>query len=100
MSYEKIVTLYDTAQHAQAARRNLESAGFPSRGIRTINNRRLSVAGNTLREPRFWSLLFGRDIQAHEASVYGRAVENGAVVLTLHVPKSYVDRAASILNAH
>jgi hypothetical protein len=29
MTYEKIVTLYDTLEHAEAARRNLESSGKP-----------------------------------------------------------------------
>ncbi len=28
MNYEKIVTLFDTAQHAEAARSNLAKAGF------------------------------------------------------------------------
>ena len=28
MNYEKIVTLYDTAEHGEAARRNLAAAGF------------------------------------------------------------------------
>ena len=28
MNHEKIVTLYDTADHAEAARRNLIAAGF------------------------------------------------------------------------
>jgi hypothetical protein len=28
MNYEKIVTLYDTAEHGEGARRSLEAAGF------------------------------------------------------------------------
>jgi hypothetical protein len=40
MNYEKIVTLFDTAEHADAARRNLETAGFPAS--------EMSVVGRTL----------------------------------------------------
>jgi stress response protein YsnF len=98
MNYEKIVTLFDTAQHAEAAKRNLESAGFPPGEISTINNRIL--AGDKLNEPGLWRRLFGRDVQTYEALVYGRSVENGGVVLTVRVPESEVAKATRILNAH
>jgi uncharacterized protein (TIGR02271 family) len=100
MTYEKIVTLYDTTQHAEAARNNLESAGFSPSEISTINNTTLSLAGDKLREPGLWSRLFGRDIQPYEAGVYGRAVEAGGVVLTIRVPETDVAKATAILNAH
>jgi uncharacterized protein (TIGR02271 family) len=98
MNYEKIVTLFDTAQHAEAAKRNLESAGFPPSEISTINNKVL--AGDKLNEPGLWRRLFGRDIQTYEALVYGRSIENGGVVLTVRVPESDVAKATRILNAH
>jgi len=100
MTYEKIVTLFDTAQHAEAAKRNLESAGFSSGEISTINNTTLALGGDKLREPGLWARLFGKDIQPYEAGVYGRAVESGGVVLTIRVPESDVAKATSILNAH
>jgi hypothetical protein len=100
MSYEKIVTLFDTAQHAEAAKHNLESAGFSPGEISTINNTTLALAGDKLREPGLWNRLFGKDIQPYEARVYGRAVESGGVVLTVRVPESDVAKATSILNAH
>jgi hypothetical protein len=98
MNYEKIVTLFDTAQHAEAAKRNLESAGFPPGEISTINNRIL--AGDRLHEPGLWRRLFGRDIQTYEAIVYGRSIESGGVVLTVRVPETDVAKATRILNAH
>lgn len=98
MNYEKIVTLFDTAQHAEAAKRNLESAGFPPGEISTINSRILS--GDKLNEPGLWRRLFGRDIQPYEAIVYGRSVEGGGVVLTVRVPEAEVAKATRILNAH
>jgi uncharacterized protein (TIGR02271 family) len=100
MNYEKIVTLYDTAQHADAARRNLEAAGFPTREISLINNQSLTLSGDKLRDSSLWQKLFGRDIQSYEAALYGRAVESGGVILTIRVPETDVARATSILNAH
>src|SRR5215472_13100234 len=100
MNYEKIVTLYDTAEHAEAARRNLEAAGFAPSEISMINSKTLSVAGDKLREPGLWHRLFGRDIQQYEAALYGRSVESGGTVLTVRVPETDVSRATAILNAH
>jgi len=100
MNYEKIVTLYDTAEHAEAARRNLEAAGFAPGEISMINSKTLSVAGDKLREPGLWHRLFGRDIQQYEAALYGRSVESGGTVLTVRVPETDVSRATAILNAH
>jgi stress response protein YsnF len=100
MNYEKIVTLYDTAQHAEAARRNLEAAGFSPSEISIINTQTLSLAGDKLHEPGLWQRLFGREIQPYEASVYGRSVQSGGVVLTVRVPESDVAKATRILNSH
>ena len=100
MNYEKIVTLFDTAEHADAARRNLEAAGFPSSEMSVVSNKTLAAAGQTLREPAMWHRLFGRNIEQHEAMVYGRTVEAGGVVLTLRVPESDIQRAMGILNGH
>lgn len=100
MNYEKIVSLFDTAEHAEAAKRNLEAAGFPGSEISVVSNTTLSASGQALREPGLWHRLFGRDIDQHEAIVYGRTVESGGVVLTLRVPESDVPRAMGILNAH
>jgi len=100
MNYEKIVTLYDTSEHAEAARRSLEASGFAPSEISLINSKTLGVAGDKLSEPGLWHRLFGRDIQEYEAKVYGRSVEAGGVVLTIRVPEAEASRAMSILNAH
>jgi uncharacterized protein (TIGR02271 family) len=99
MSYEKVVTLFDSADHAQAARRNLEKAGFSANDISIVGKQGLG-SGVTLREPGLWHRLFGSDIAEHEARVYGKTVEAGGVVLTLRVPDSDVPRAMGILNQH
>ena len=63
MTYEKIVTLYDTAEHAEAARRDLEGAGFAPGEISMISSKTLGLAGDRLGEPGLWHKLFGRDIE-------------------------------------
>ena len=100
MTYEKIVTLYDTADHAEAARRNLVAAGFPPSEISTINSKTLGLTSDKLREPGLWHRLFGRDIQQYEATLYGHSVDSGGVIVTVRVPEADVARATSILNAH
>src|SRR5260370_28746346 len=100
MTYEKIVTLYDKAEHAEAAKRSLEQAGFAPSEISMISSKTLGLAGDKLGEPGLWHKLFGRDIQQFEATVYGRTVEAGGVVLTVRVPETDAARATSILNAH
>jgi len=87
-------------QHAEAARHNLEDAGFSSDEISTIDNKTLSMGGGKLNEPGLWQRLFGRDIQPYEALVYGRAIETGGVVLTVRVSEDEVASATNILNAH
>lgn len=99
MNYEKIVTLYDTEQHADAARRDLEAAGFMPNEISTITNKTVG-SGTQLREAGLWHRLFGHDIDEREAIIYGRTVESGGAVLTVRVPESDVSRAMRILNAH
>jgi len=99
MTYEKIVTLYDTAEHAEVARHNLELAGFPVSEMSTITRTTLGLASEQLREPGLWHRLFGRDIQQYEATVYGRAVDSGGAVLTVRVPETDAARATAILNA-
>jgi uncharacterized protein (TIGR02271 family) len=100
MTYEKIVTLYDTTGHATEARRSLEAAGFAPSEISTVTSAAMGVTGDELNEPGIWHRLFGRDIAQHEATVYGRVVSSGGAVLTVRVPESDVPRALSILNAH
>jgi uncharacterized protein (TIGR02271 family) len=100
MSYEKIVTLFDTADHAEAARVNLENAGFAHNDISLMGKQGLASSTKTLREPGFWHRLFGRDIEEHEARVYGKAIDSGGTVLTLRVSDADAPRALGILNQH
>jgi uncharacterized protein (TIGR02271 family) len=100
MSYEKIVTLFDTAQHAEAAKGNLAKAGFSTDDMSIVSGTELPKSGNALREPGLWHRLFGGEIEQHEAEVYSKAVENGGVVLTVRADDAEVPKAMGILNQH
>jgi uncharacterized protein (TIGR02271 family) len=100
MRYEKIVTLFDTADHAEAARKDLEQAGFAASDISLIGRHGMPSGATALREPGLWHKLFGRDIEAHEARVYGSTIEAGGSVLTLRAIDEDVPRAMGILNQH
>lgn len=100
MSYEKVVTLFDTAEHAEAAKTNLEHAGFSPREMSVVSSDQLPKNAATLREPGLWHRMFGSDIEQHEATVYGKAIESGGVVLTLRASEEEIPKAMGILNQH
>ena len=100
MTYEKVVTLFDTRPHAEAAKANLKHAGFNESDISIVSSDAMPRSGTALREPGFWHRLFGTDIEEHEATVYAKAVETGGCVLTLRTDQSSVPRAMGILNQH
>jgi uncharacterized protein (TIGR02271 family) len=99
-AYEKIVTLFDTAEHAQSAETNLQHAGFHDDEISIVSGKDLPKSDTALREPGLWHRLFGGDIEQHEATVYAKAVESGGVVLTLRAAQEDVPKAMAILNQH
>jgi uncharacterized protein (TIGR02271 family) len=98
--YEKIVTLFDTSEHAEAAKANLRHAGFFENDISTVSSSSLPKSAAALREPGLWNRLFGRGIEEHEANVYAKAVESGGTVLTLRAAQEDIPKAMGILNQH
>jgi len=99
-AYEKVVTLFDTADHAQVAKTNLQHAGFEADEISIVSGNELPKSASALREPGLWHRLFGNEIEEHEATVYAKAVESGGVVLTLRADQEEVPKAMGILNQH
>jgi uncharacterized protein (TIGR02271 family) len=99
-NYEKVVTLFDTAAHAEAAKTNLAHAGFSSDDMSIVGGQDLPKSLNALREPGLWQRLFGNDIEQHEATVYAKAVESGGVVLAVRATATDIPRAMAILNQH
>jgi len=103
MAYEKVVALFDTDEHARAALRALEAAGFPSREISLLHKDGSGVdrdAVDSLGVTGFWQRIFGLGLQKSDAEVYGHTVEKGGVVLTVRVPETDVDRAMEVLHVH
>ena len=70
MAYEKVVAVFDTAEHAQNAVRALQGAGFSAADISVVNNDTLDDRGaKVATETGFWHRLFGSDVDLHEAKV-------------------------------
>ncbi|QPG26718.1 YsnF/AvaK domain-containing protein [Pantoea sp. SM3640] len=100
MAQEKIVTLFDSAIQAEAAKRNLVKAGFSDRDISLISGERLQQEGQSIRHPSLWQRLFGHDVDKDEADVYTRAMDKGGVVLTIRPEEEKLARAMTILHSH
>lgn len=100
MAQEKIVTLFDSAQQAEAAKRNLVKAGFSDRDISLISGERLQQEGHSVRHPSLWQRLFGHTVDQDQADVYTRAMDKGGVVLTLRTEEETLARAMTILHSH
>lgn len=100
MAQEKIVTLFDSAIQAEAAKRNLVKAGFSDRDISLISGERLQEEGQSVRHPSLWQRLFGHTVDKDEADVYTRAMDKGGVVLTIRTEEEKLARAMTILHSH
>jgi hypothetical protein len=63
----------------------LKAAGCSDSDISVVNQRTLEAHGAhqvEIAEPGLWRRLFGTTVMDHEATVYGREVESGGVVVT------------------
>lgn len=99
MSHEKVVAVYDTAAHAEAAVNTLRSAGYPASDISLIK-REGSVADSALSDSGFWQRLFGKDIGLHDAHIYGQTVRQGGAVVAVRVLDSDTANVIDLLDAH
>jgi stress response protein YsnF len=102
MAYQTIVAVFDTAAHAAAAVEALKAGGFAAADISVFDRDRLTSGRGAvnLREPGVWRRLFGGNMYQHEAMVYGKAIEEGGVVVSLRVVDSEVAHATGILDLH
>jgi uncharacterized protein (TIGR02271 family) len=99
MSHEKVVAVYDTAAHADAAVNTLKSAGYSAHDISVI--RKAGGEPNAdLSEPGFWHRLFGREIDLHETGAYGQSVLRGGVVVSVYVTESEAPHVIELLDSH
>jgi len=104
MAYETLVAVYDTPAHADAAVKALKAAGFAESDISVFDSARLKAGRATMaagvKEPGLWQRLFGTDVYEHEANIYGDAIEDGGVVLSVRVPTNEVAHARAVLDIH
>ena len=104
MNDETIVAVFDTAEHASAAVRDLESAGVPSGSI-TQHAGTGSVTSGTMGQPRqeqgFWASLFGGEPEhGHDTAVYDRSLQGGSTVVTVRGSGAHLDQVLDILERH
>lgn len=105
MNEHTLVAVYDTADQANAAVRDLEAANVPASAIGQ-HARNGSVPGATstemeapVREKGFWASLFGGEPD-YDTSVYDRSIDSGSTVVTVRVPGEQFDRISEILENH
>ena len=99
MSHEKVVAVYDTVRHAEAAVNTLESAGYPASDINLISDKDDTVKARAM-EWGMWRRLLGEDLDIQEAEVYGRTVSQGGAIVSVRVPEREVPNVIKILDAH
>jgi hypothetical protein len=91
MAEEVFVATFAHFNEAEAARRDLEAAGFPSGKIST----RAQDSGNVQsHETGFWDWLLGREPD------YRTHIEGGAALLTVRADGAQYERIAEILQGH
>ena len=112
MNDETIVAVFDTAEHAVAAVRDLEAAGVPSGAISQHAGTAqggTALAGQTAphttvnpqREQGFWASLFGADPDyGHDSTVYDRSLQGGSTVVTVRASGDHLDEAVRVLERH
>jgi len=106
MAHEIIVAVYETADQAEQAVRDMEAAGVPSSAITRHAEQGQSTTTTSeiaapREEPGFWARLFGEEhaYQA-ETSMYDRRVELGSTVVSVRVPEEHTTHVSDILERH
>jgi uncharacterized protein (TIGR02271 family) len=103
MTDDTIVAVYDTAEHAALAVRDLEAAGVPSSNI-TQHSSGGAATGSTattgpLHEKGFWASLFGGE-DDYESTVYNRSLEGGSTVISVKATEQHLTQVMDILERH
>ena len=101
MSEETIVAVFDTAEHAQAARTALVGAGVPESDISLHAGTGMTTgpAGAPVREQGFWASLFGGE-PGYDTAVYDRSLANGSTVMSVNARDEHVVRVLEILERY
>ena len=102
MTDETIVAIYDTPAHAELAAADLKEAGVPAGSISvhaSTTSTSTGTVGAPVREPGFWSSLFGGEPD-HDTAVYDHSLANGSTVVTVTTPETHIAKVTQILESH
>ena len=99
MSHERVVAVYDTVAHADAAVNTLKSAGYSADDIQVFRNEDdAAKAGSS--EQEFWHHLFRGEIKLQsEGGRSGPVVAEG-VVVSVRVPNSESLKVIRLLDTY
>src|SRR5215471_4308368 len=97
--WEKVVSVYDTADKAKSALNVLKSSGIDTSDVSILDRNTLGT-GIDHQHVGLWRRLFGENVWEHEAAVYGDTLRRGGAVLAVRGPKERVAKIMSILDAH
>ena len=105
MTDQTIVAIYDSAEHAALAVRDLEAAGIPPGAISQHSGGGLTTGATTtaapVRDQGFWASLFGGEPEyEHDTTVYDRSLEGGSTVVTVKTPDQHLTQVMDILERH
>jgi len=105
MTDETIVAVYDSAEYAALAVRDLEAAGVPASAI--SQHAEGGLAGSTttgtgpVRERGFWASLFGDESEyEHDITVYDRSLKGGSTIVTVRATEQNIVHVMDILERH
>jgi len=98
MSWEKVVTAYDSVDKAKNAFKVLQNAGIDTSDMSVIDS--AALASHDAEHIGLWRRLFGENVWEHEAAVYGDTLKRGGAILVARVPKDQVARVMAILDVH
>lgn len=101
---ETFVAVFDTSPQAEAAIRELESAGVPASTIRqySLDDIGYERHGSASQTPHqgFWSWLLGGGDPGYDSTFYDHIVQSGGAVVTVIADEHDAERVSSILLAH
>jgi uncharacterized protein (TIGR02271 family) len=105
MTDQTIVAIYDSAEHAALAVRDLEAAGVPPGAISQHSGGGLTTGATTtaapVHEQGFWASLFGGEPEyEHDTTVYDRSLEGGSTVVTVKTADQHLTQVMDILERH
>ena len=98
MSWEKVVTAYDSVDKAKNALKVLQNAGISTSDMSILD--RTALASHDAEHVGLWRRLFGENVWEHEATVYGDTLKKGGAILAARVPGDQVARVMALLDVH